>query len=42
MENEDTLVNQDLIDRSLRMYENATEQKKQKKKEEEATEEVLL
>ena len=38
MENEDTLVNQDLIDRSLRMYENATEQKKQKKKEEEATE----
>ena len=36
MENEDTVVNQDLIDRSLRMYDKSTEQKKQKKEEEEA------
>jgi hypothetical protein len=38
MENEDTVVNQDLIDRSLRMYDKSTEQKKQKKEEDEATE----
>ena len=38
MENEDTAMNLDLIDDSLRMYETTTEKTKQKKEEEEAQE----